>query len=388
LLIAGILLISINLRAPITSIAPLLDMIRESFGLGTAEAGALTTLPLLAFAAISPFAVLIAREYGLERSLFAALLLVGGGIVLRSSGTVWCLYLGTWIIGSGIAMGNVLLPSLLKRDFPGKIASITAAYVLTMNVVAATGSAIVVPMAHIPGVGWPFALGSFLLLPIAAGILWLPQLGAHTEPAKGTATPPHGGRVWHSALAWQVTLFLGLNSSIYYVVIAWLPSFLAKVGYSPAEAGSLHGLLQLSTALTGLPLIPVVNRLKDQRALAFGVSLLAMVGIGGLVLAPGWAPLWAVLFGIGTGAAVILALAFLSLRATSPRQAAALSGMAQSVGYLLAALGPTLAGVIHDASGGWDLPLAACAVLCFVMGVLGCFAGRSIHIQEPPARRR
>jgi CP family cyanate transporter-like MFS transporter len=384
LLIAGILLISMNLRAPITGVVPLLDVIRDSFRLSSTGAGMLITLPLLAFAVVSPFAALLARKYGLERSLFAALLLIGAGILARSTGSVACLYVGTGIIGGGIAIGNVLLPSLLKRDFPNHITRLTAIYALTMGAAAALGSVGAIPLAHASGLGWRFAIGALAVLPLAAAALWIPQLRRHTAPAKDTATPIHGGRIWHSALAWQVTLFLGLNSFVYYVAAAWLPTILTDAGYSPAEAGNLHGLLQLAAAVPGLILIPLVGRIKDQRLIAFSMSLLALIGLLGLLEAPEWAALWTALFGFGAGAALILGLAFVSLRAASVRQAAALSGMAQCVGYLLAAFGPMLAGLVHDTQGNWTATLGLCTALCLVMAILGLFAGRAIQIGIEP----
>jgi CP family cyanate transporter-like MFS transporter len=383
-LIVGILVIAASLRAPFTSVAPLLNMIRDSFDLGTAAAGALTTLPLLAFAVISPFAARIARLWGMERTLMAALVLVGCGVVLRSAGNVWCLYLGTTIIGGGIALGNVLLPGLLKRDFPGRIAALTAAYVVTMGVTSATGSAIVVPLAHLPGSGWPLVLGAFVVLPLLAAGLWLPQLRRHSVPAGDPAAAAPGGNVWRAPLAWQVTLFFGLNSFVYYITVAWWPAMLQDAGYTAAGAGSQHAVLQLATVLPGLLLVPIVNRMKDQRAIAAASSLLAVIGFAGFVVVPAWATLWSILIGIGTGAVLILALAFVSMRAATPSQAAALSGMAQCVGYLLAASGPTLAGIVHDGAGGWALPLLACAVLCAVMAVLGLLAGRAVHIADAP----
>ena len=380
LLIAGILLIATTLRAPVTGIAPVLEMIRDHFALGTSEAGALTTLPLLAFAVASPFAVLLAREYGLERSLFAALALIAGGIVLRSLGLVWCLFLGTGIIGIGIAIANVLLPSLLKRDFPDKIASLTGAYSVTAGVAAAFASAAAIPLAAIPGVGWDWALGSFLIFPLVAMAVWLPQLAGHTAPAKGTITPPHGGRVWHSALAWQVTLFFGLNSLVYYVIVAWLPAILMEAGYTPAVAGSLHGVSQLATAIPGLIFGAVLGRFKDQKIIAVALPIMTAISILGIWLMPQWATLWAVLFGVGAGATFILALAFISLRTANTHQAAALSGMAQFVGYLIAAGAPPAAGFIHDRSHGWTAPLLACLVLCSVLATIGLCAGRPLHL--------
>ncbi len=373
LLLAGILLIAANLRAPVTGLAPVLATIQASFGLGTAQAGLLTTLPLLAFALLSPVAPLLARRIGLERALFAALVLIAGGVALRSAGPLACLYGGTAVIGAGIALGNVLLPSLLKRDFPARIAAVTSAYALTMGVAAAVASATVFPLAtHL---GWRGALAAIVVLPLAALVTWLPQLARHS--AAPAAVAP-GRPVWRSALAWQVTLFMGLNSFIYYVMIGWLPSVLASSGHSAAEAGSLHGVMQLASAFSGLLVGPVVQRMKDQQAAAVGVSLL----LSAALLEPAWALLWVACFGFGSGACLILSLSFMGLRTHGPAQAAALSGMAQSVGYLLAASGPPLVGLLRDLSKGWDVPLALCLALTLVIAWLGTLAGRDLRVAD------
>jgi CP family cyanate transporter-like MFS transporter len=375
LLVAGVLLIAATLRAPFTVVAPVLGLIRANFDLGTVGAGVLTTLPLLTFALVSPFAVLIAREYGLERTLAGALLLIAGGIALRSLGPVWCLYLGTFAIGTGIAFGNVLLPSLLKRDFPHRIAGLTGAYAVTMGAAAALASALIVPLAG--AIGWPLAVASIIVLPAAALASWLPQLARHTPPAADTEAPPHGGPVWRSALAWQVTTFMGLNALLYYFLVGWLPAILIEAGYSPAQAGSLHGVMQLATAAAGFLLGPLVARAKNQTGISIIVSALTAIGLAGLLLAPGWAVLWAASFGAGTGAGVALSLMFMSLRSSNPQQAASLSGMAQCVGYLLAALGPPLAGLLHDGFGGWTVPLAGGVVLSVGVAIAGALAGRA-----------
>lgn len=381
LLLAGILLIAANLRAPITGLAPVLAMIQADVGLGTVQAGVLTTLPLLAFALLSPVAPLLAQRIGLERALLAALVLISGGVAIRSAGPVPCLYGGTALIGAGIAVGNVLLPSLLKRDFPARIALVTSAYALAMGLAAAIASATVFPLASRYGLGWPGALASILVLPVAALVVWWPQLGrpAGTPPAAASA---RGRPIWRSALAWQVTLFMGLNSFIYYVMIGWLPSILTSSGHSAAQAGSLHGAMQLASALPGLLLGSVVPRLKDQRAVALGAALLLSVAFLGLLRLPAWAALWVACFGFGSGACIILSLSFMGLRTNSPAQAAALSGMAQSVGYLLAASGPPLVGLLRDASGGWSLPLALCLALTLVVAVLGTLAGRDARVPD------
>jgi len=382
LLIAGILVIATALRAPVTGVPPLIGMIREQLALNSTAAGMLITLPLLAFAVVSLFAAGLARRYGLERTLFGALLLIAGGIAARTLGSAWSLYLGTAVIGSGIAIGNVLLPSLLKRDFPQRVAGLTSAYVLTMSLAAGLASAIAIPLANLSDATWRFSTGCLLLVPLAGALLWLPQLANHTAPAATTAHAPHGGRLWHSALAWQVTLYLGINSFVFYVGVSWLPAILREAGYSAERAGTLHGLLQLMSAGPALFLAPVVRRMKDQRAAAFCSAAASFVALAGLIAAPGWATLWIVLLGLGTGGGIILGLAFVGLRASHAQQAAALSGMAQCVGYLFAASGPALMGALHDAHGGWGVALGVCAALCVAMAVTGLYAGRAIQIGQ------
>lgn len=380
LLLIGILLIAANLRAPVTGLAPVLAMIQDAFALGTAHAGLLTTLPLLAFALVSPLAPGLARHVGLERALFGALVLIAGGVALRSAGPAWSLFAGTAVIGAGIAVGNVLLPALLKRDFPHRIASVTGAYALSMGVAAALASATVFPLATTGGLGWSGALLAMIVLPLTALLLWWPQLGGHAALAATGSAPTSGRPIWRHALAWQVTLFMGLNSFVYYVMIGWLPAILASRGYSAAEAGTLHGWMQLASALPGLLLGPLIQRLPDQKRIAAAMALLVAAGLFGLQALPALAGLWVSLFGFGAGACIILALMFMGLRTHEPRQAAALSGMAQCVGYLLAAFGPPLIGGLRDATQDWDLALMVCLAMALGMAGLGMLAGRDRKI--------
>ena len=379
LLIAGILMIATTLRVTFTGAAPLLDMIRHDYGLTTAQTGLLTTLPLLAFALISPLAAGVARKIGMERSLFVAMLLICVGIGLRSLPSSALLFIGTGVIGCGIALGNVLLPGLIKRDFPGQVAKLTGAYSLTMGAAAALGSAMIVPLA-LNGAGWHGALLMLMVFPLLATLLWLPQWRQkHTASLSG-ARALHNRGIWRSALAWQVTLFLGINSLIYYVIIGWLPAILLSHGYSETEAGSMHGLLQLATAAPGLAVPLLLHKLKDQRGIAGLSALMCAVSLAGFWFVPDQAVLWTIVYGFGSGATMILGLTFIGLRASSAHQAAALSGMAQSVGYLLAACGPPLMGKIHDTAGDWRIPLIACAVAAVVMAVCGVLAGRDREI--------
>lgn len=379
LLVLGILLIASNLRAPVTSVAPVLDLIRADFAFSATAAGLLTTLPLLAFAALSPLAGPLARRCGMERTLLLSLLALGAGLLIRSAGAEWALFAGTLLIGAAIAIGNVLLPSLLKRDFPDHIASLTSAYVLVMGIAAGLGSVLAVPLAQWSS-GWALSLLFPVVLALAGLLAWLPQWRRHTAPVPAATTAVQETPLWRNALAWQVTLFLGLNSLVYYVVVGWLPSMLRDAGLPPAAAGSMHGLLQVASALPGLLLVPVIRRLHDQRLLAVATSTLSTVGLLGLLLAPHWSVLWTLMYGMGAGATIILGLAFVSLRACSVRQAAALSGMAQAVGYLLAAAGPMLVGLLRDLSGGWTVALLLCVLVSLLQAASGFLAGRNIQL--------
>ncbi len=374
-LLIGILLIAATLRVTFTGASPLLDTLRDTFGLTTAETGIITTLPLIAFALVSPLAAGIARRFGMERSLLMAMIIICLGIALRSGGSAGLLYLGTALIGCGIALGNVLLPSLLKRDFAGSVAKLTSAYSITMGVAAAFGSLMVIPLAQW-GLGWRGALLALMVFPLVALLCWLPQMARHQSASLSSDGALHDGKVWRSSLAWQVTLFMGLNSLVYYVVVAWLPAILVSHGYSEAQAGYLHGLLQLATAIPGLVIGLVLSRLKDQRGIGATSALIGAVSLVGLWLVPDMASIWVTLYGFSSGATMILGLTFIGLRASSAHQAAALSGMAQCVGYLLAAFGPPLMGRIHDINHNWALPLICCGLISLVIACFGFYAGR------------
>ncbi|MGS0828348.1 MFS transporter [Shewanella sp. 0m-8] len=389
-LLLGVLLISISLRNPITGVGPLLDAIRTDLHLSATQAGMLTTLPLLAFAFFSPVASKLARKRGLEQALMLSLLFILIGLTVRSLGSSSTLFLGTVIIGAGIAFANVLLPSLMKRDFPTKIATMTSMYVLMMGAGSAMSASLAIPLvdmaeqlsiSFIPS--WAFSLGSLVIFPIIAILVWLPQMRNHTPPSKDTQALDSHSYLWRHVSAWQITLFLALNSFLMYIFISWLPTILVDSGYSHHEAGVIHGMLQLFTAVPALVLIPFMSKLKDKRFLSFGLTFLAFIGIMGLLLKPEFAMVWGMLFGFGAGGGFILALALISLRTASAHQAATLSGMAQFLGYLLAATGPMIIGELHEQTASWQLPLIICAICAVLWGGVAFLAAKDELIQPP-----
>ena len=377
-LVVGILVLAMNLRAPFTSLAPVLNWIKSDFLLSTASVGALTSLPLIAFAAFSPFSAAIAHRFGLERTLFGALVTMIAGIAMRSSGSYWMLYAGTACIGIGGALGNVLLPGLLKRDFSGNIASMTGAYAIAMGLGGALGSSVVIPLTEIWG--WQTALLLLGFMPLLALVIWSPQLKKHSDVPNSAKRGSAGADIWRSSLAWQVTLYMGFNAMLFYIAIAWLPVIVMEQGVTAGKAGSMHGILQLASALPGLIAGATLGRLSDQRIPAAGVSLLSAVSLLGILCAPGLTLIWSALLGFGCGASMIMGLTFVGLRTTTAGEAATLSGMSQSVGYLFGASGPMILGMLRDFSGSWTIPLLVALALAILGAWMGTLAGRNIRI--------
>ncbi|RBW45696.1 MFS transporter [Psychromonas sp. B3M02] len=382
ILVLGILLIAANLRGPVTGLGPVLDQIISYFDLSASQAGMLTTLPLLAFAFASPVAAKLAKKQGLEISLFLALILIAIGLSSRLIDSVIVLYVGTAIIGVGIAIGNVLLPSLIKRDFPHKVALMTSAYVLSMGIFSGSYSALLIPLAAYKDIGWAVALSSYGILTLISIIIWIPQLRLHTKLTKDLLAPITNGKIWHHALAWQITLCLGFNSFFTYIIIAWLPNILMETGYTAQEAGVLHGTFQLATATPGLILIPLLAKLKDQSILAISLAIIGSICFLGLLYLPDAAFVWSILLGFSSGAIFILGLSYISYRTNHSLQAASLSGMAQSLGYTLAAIGPIATGMLHAYFESWTTTLWLCAITCFLSGVFGYLGGRDIKLDE------
>ncbi|MFL6126823.1 CynX/NimT family MFS transporter [Actinophytocola sp.] len=380
LMIAGFLLIAANLRAALTSVGPLAETIRGDLGLTSGEVGFIGTLPLLIFAAVSPQVPRLARRLGTDQALWLALVVLAVGIVLRSVPVAGMLWVGTVLLGAAIAVGNVLLPSLIKRDFPDRVSAVTGVYTAVIGIVASTAAGVAVPLAGaLPG-GWRTSLGCWAGLVLVALAVWTPRLTRRRR----AAVPADTAKVstpWRSLLAWECAAFMALSATGFYTVLAWYPSVLHSNGTSETTAGWLLFAYQIIGVVMSLVLPVVLSRLPDQRAVAAVSAVLAMLGHLGLLFAPGLAVVWVLVAGVGAGSVFFLALAFLSLRAADPRSAAALSGMGQSIGYLVAAVGPTLFGVLHDATGGWRVPLAVLAGVAGMHALTGLRAGRDAHVK-------
>lgn len=383
-LTVAVILIAANLRAPMTSVSPLLDEIIHKLGMSHPAAGAITTLPLMAFAAFSLLSSRLSGRYGMERVLLAALILLAGGLLLRPWRGSGLLLAGTALAGMGIAVCNVLLPALINRYFPQRLGVMTGMYTVSMNLIGSLASAMSVPIARTWGLGWEKTLALWGVVALITALYWLFYMRTWPSPVPQAAAGDRAaGRMslWRFRLSWQMTLHLGLQSFFFYIVMAWLPHIAAERGIGAETAGWMVSLMQFG----GLPFnffVPLIAvRMKDQRALVMVSAVMTVAGIAclftdrGALLALGGA-----LVGSAAAAAFSLSMMFFNLRTADARQAAEMSGMAQSVGYLLACTGPVLFGWLHDLTGGWNAPLYVLTgfVLVFIWAGLG--AGRNTRL--------
>lgn len=383
LLLLGILLIAANLRASITAVGPIVSDIQSSFGLSSAMTGLLTTLPLLAFALVSPLAPRFAQRISMENTLFLAMVILTGAIVIRSLPFAAALFAGTVLLGMAIAAANVLLPSLIKRDFPTSVGMMTGLYSVVMNLGAALASGFSIPIAEQLGFGWQGMLAFWSLIALIATASWLPQTRPITRirHLKKTGDRVKRPSMLGSALVWQVTLFMGLQSFCFYVNISWLPEILFDRGMSHADAGWMLSLLQF-VSLPATFIIPVIaGKQASQRGLAVLTAALLLIGYLGLLIgSSALIPVCMILLGIAGGSGFSLAVMFFVLRTRSTEQSAQLSGLAQSIGYLLAAAGPLLFGFIHDRTHNWIVSLAMLAVVTVIFGIIGWGAGANKYL--------
>lgn len=381
LLVLGIILIATTLRAPITSVGPLVETIRLDTGMSHTLAGLLTTFPLLAFAVVSPIAPKLARRWGMEKTLFSGVAAVTLGIALRFVPSVAALFAGTILLGLGIAVSNVLLPSLIKRDFPLRVGVMTGIYSVSMNIFAAIASGVSLPVSNHLASGWRGSLLIWGILSLIALIVWLPQL--RYRHRTGGVRISSKSSIWRSKLAWQVTIVMGLQSFVFYSVVSWLPEILTDRGMSGSTAGWMLSLMQFFSVPVTFFVPILAGRFQNQRGLVVGTFLCFVLGF--VLLLSGWnaiVPVAVVLVGIGTGAAFGLVTMFFMLRTRRTEQAAELSGMAQSVGYLLAAVGPLLIGLVHDLSGSWTTATSVLLIVAIVYMLAGWGAGNNTYIEE------
>jgi len=410
LLVVGVLALGFNLRGAITSLPPVFPELQDSLGLSSTTVSLLAATPVICFGVVSGFAAALARRAGEERVLLGAMIALTAGLVARGAAPRVLLFPGTILLSGAIAVMNVLLSSLIKRRWPERAGFLIGMYITALSAGAIVASLVSVPLWQGTGGSVALTLG-WLAIPAALGaLLWLPQVadthadrgrfraksaeapsaeapappgaGATpvTAPVTGTVTAPAGSArlsVYRYPLAWHVTLFMGMQSLLYYAALSWLPTMLRDRGVSAAHAGDLLAIMGVGNLAVSL-LIPVVaQRMRSQLLLVVPTVVALAGGLAGLLYAPlGGAVGWALILGAGQNAALGLAVFFTAARSPNAAVAASLSSLAQAVGYLLASAGPLEVGLLHAATGSWTLPVMVLFAFNAVLLVAGVLAAR------------
>ncbi|WP_264049230.1 CynX/NimT family MFS transporter [Methylobacterium flocculans] len=375
----GIMLVAFNMRPALTTVGPLLERIRGETGLTAAGAALLTTLPVLCIGLACTLGPLVMRRLGADRGVLLAVAIVAVGSGLRGFGGTLPLFLGACLAAFGIGLSGVLLPGLVKRDFPNRTGLLTGLYTMVLCLGAAAGAGLSVPLAEPLG-GWPAALAVWAVPALLATLAWAPFARAPTAQA-GAA---RRGSLWRDRLAWQVTGFMGLQSSLAYIMFGWLPLVLHDRGLSAVEAGFATSLMSLGQAPAALVIPALAARFRDQRLFAVALLVLCVASLVTLVNGPlAWALPLGILLGAGLGGLFGLGLTIIVLRARDAAAAGNLAAMSQSVGYTFAALGPLSFGLAHDLTGGW-----AASTILFCAIAVGAFlcslgAGRDRYVGAP-----
>lgn len=375
LTVLGVVFMAINLRAPLTSVSPVVNEIIGALNLNNVQAGLITTLPLLAFGCLSIFTPQLAAKQGLEKVLWYAMPVLVLGLLARASGDTRLLFLGAALIGAAITIGNVLMPAFIKHRFPEKMGLMTGINALSMNIAGVLASGFSVQIGLLTGWGWRGSIGVWIIPAVIGFLVWIPQLGPVKK--EGGSASDGFSEMLKSRLAWYITIFMGLQSCLFYVFVAWLPVVLQEWGMTREEAGWTFSYIQM----TQLPITlfgPVITaRVKKHTRLILFTTVVLLMGVLGLVFFKTTFVIPSVIcIGIGTGLAFSIVLMFFVLKTQTPRQAARLSGMAQSFGYLIAAASPPVFGLIYDWTSDWTYSLLLLIPLTLAMCVVALLSAK------------
>lgn len=373
LLGAGIMLVAFNMRPALTSVGPLLDTIRTATGLDTVGAAYLNTLPVLCIGLACILGPLVIRRLGADRGVLLAVAVVALGSGLRGLGGLEPLFIGACLAALGIGLSGVLLPGLVKRDFPARVGLMTGLYTMILCLGAAAGAGLSVPLARATD-SWSTALGFWGLPALIATLAWIPFARSPDPADRAVRRRP----LWRDPLAWQVTGFMGLQSSLAYILFGWLPVVLQSRGLDATEAGFVASLMSIGQAPFALLVPSFAARAKDQRLYAAALLALAVATILGVVFGPIDLTLpFGMLLGGSLGGLFGLGLTIIVLRARDTAGAADLAAMSQSVGYTLASLGPLGFGLAHDLTGGWGASVALFCLIAAAAWLCSLGAGRN-----------
>lgn len=381
LLGAVIAVVALNLRPALASIGPVLPEIRDGLGLSTFHVASMGSLGVLCLGVLAPAAPWAVRRWGLDLVLGAALACLFTGLVLRTTGGLALLYGGTALACGAIAVANVVVPALVKRDLSSGSGTILGVYTIALSGSSALAAGVTAPVAQMLDVGWRGALAMWALPALAALLLWLPRL----RRRQAAVLPAAQGHLWRDRRAWQVTVFFAMLSVSFYTLLVWLPSLLRDEGLTPSRAGALLSVSLLAQAPAALIMPRLAAASAHQSRHAVLTTTVGAAGLVGLLVAPtGMTVLWMVLIGLGQGGAVSLAFSLILLRTRSSAETAQLSAMVQAVGFLTAAAGPLALGAVHEVTGSWTPGVVLLLLVMVLQMGSGAAAGRPGHVMHAP----
>jgi CP family cyanate transporter-like MFS transporter len=375
----------LNLRIAVAAISPVLDDIERDTGMSATIAGLLNTVPVVCYGLFALAAPLLIRRFGMRRLLLLTMTVITAGIALRLWSPLVALFAGTAIIGAGIAVGNVVVPGLIKQDFPQRAGLMTGLYSVSLFLGAATSAGATIPLEHATGLSWRPDIALWGAPAILAIAMLAPYAAAKPAAARTGPPPSRPKGLWSDRLAWMVTCFMGLQSLGYYSLLAWVPTLLEAHHMSASQAGWMLSYSSFPALVAAL-VTPILIRGRARRARILVVAAVVLCACGylGLATAPVSLPyLWLTVLGVGQGMCLGLALSFIVARAQDVHHTAHLSTMAQSVGYLIASVGPFGLGALHDLTGGWTVPMLALTAVLVPLLIAGLGASRDRHVLSP-----
>ncbi len=384
LVLCAMILLATNMRAPIVALGAIAPVVKEALNISEIQIGWLGAVPMLGFALGALISPAIGKRFGLENTLIAMIALLTTGMILRTVIPTWTGFLiGTLLLTLAIGFANTLAAPVIKQRTPQHIPLITGLFSLTMTVTAGIVSGIVLPLSE--QVGWQWALGGWTVLGIFALLIWLflrVRLGSSNHQLViSTDKDASVISIWRTAFAWQIAVFMGLQSLLFYTVASFLPSILVSKGLSAVSAGQMGSVFQFMAPISILSLTWLINRGRPIQALAVFAAVLNVIGVLGIsYLSTELAWLWSAMMGIGCSAIFTLSMMLFSLRTYTTNQSSELSGMAQAVGYLIAFFGPLGTGWLHEATDSWSLPLFIILILMIANVVIAWLVSRPVMV--------
>ncbi len=380
-----VILISGNLRSPIVAVAPVLGDVREALGLDNFQVSLLTSIPLFMFAACSVLVSRFSNTFGISKLLMYSVVILSFGLFLRITGSLWLLFLGSIFIGLGICIGNVVTPGYIKNSFPRQIGLMTGIFAVSMNLTAALASGFSVKIGEWTGSGWRGSLGIWLVIAALGFLVLLLELifrKKNSDQPKA-ALSSSDFNMFKSSQAWNISAFMGLQSLFYYCMVAWLPSFLADYHMQGESSGWVLFVIQMTMIPVTFCCPIIANKMKDQRIMILFICALMLGSIMMFVLLKSqWIYVNAVIIGISNGLSFSLSILFFSTRTKSSIHAVKISGMAQSVGYLIAAFGPPVFGKLHDWDVSWNSSFYFLGVTVLLMLFFGMRAAGNRCVED------